>query len=114
MSDEKALLAAIWDHPHEDTPRLVYADWLQEHGHPERAEFVRVQCERARLDEWDDAPRIEVLKKREEALWKPNAKAWKADLPKAIQNAGFRRGFVYPRQLGFGGQKFLQLNPDAF
>ena len=30
MSDEKALLAAIWEHPHEDTPRLVYADWLDE------------------------------------------------------------------------------------
>ena len=32
MSDEKALLAAIWAEPHEDTPRLVYADWLQETG----------------------------------------------------------------------------------
>ena len=41
MSDEKALLAAIWEHPHEDTPRLMYADWLDEHGQPERAEFIR-------------------------------------------------------------------------
>ena len=32
MSDEKALLAAIWDEPHEDTPRLAYADWLDEHA----------------------------------------------------------------------------------
>ena len=36
MSDEKARLAAIWENPHEDTPRLVYADWLQENGQPER------------------------------------------------------------------------------
>ena len=28
MSDEKALLAAIWAHPHDDTVRLVYADCL--------------------------------------------------------------------------------------
>jgi uncharacterized protein (TIGR02996 family) len=44
MSDEDALLAAITAHPDDDTPRLVYADWLQEHGHPERAEFIRAQC----------------------------------------------------------------------
>lgn len=44
MSDEAALLAAILAHPDEDTPRLMYADWLQENGQPERAEFIRIQC----------------------------------------------------------------------
>jgi uncharacterized protein (TIGR02996 family) len=44
MTDEDALLAAILAHPDEDTPRLIYADWLDEHGHPERAEFIRLQC----------------------------------------------------------------------
>jgi uncharacterized protein (TIGR02996 family) len=44
MSDESALLAAILAHPDEDTPRLMYADWLQENGQPERAEFIRLQC----------------------------------------------------------------------
>jgi uncharacterized protein (TIGR02996 family) len=57
MSDEKALLAAIWEHPHEDTPRLLYADWLQENGQPERAEFIRVGCELARLTTWDERHR---------------------------------------------------------
>ncbi len=42
---ERALLAAIRAHPDEDTPRLVYADLLQEQGDDDRAEFVRVQCE---------------------------------------------------------------------
>jgi uncharacterized protein (TIGR02996 family) len=37
-----ALLDAIWDNPQEDTPRLVYADWLQENGHEKYAEFIRV------------------------------------------------------------------------
>lgn len=32
MNDEALLLAAILTHPGEDTPRLIYADWLQEHG----------------------------------------------------------------------------------
>ncbi|MBM3981508.1 MAG: TIGR02996 domain-containing protein [Planctomycetes bacterium] len=44
-SDGDALFRAICEHPREDTPRLVYADWLQENGLPERAEFIRLQCE---------------------------------------------------------------------
>jgi uncharacterized protein (TIGR02996 family) len=43
MSDEDALLAAIAAHPEEDTTRLAYADWLDEHDQPIRAEFIRVQ-----------------------------------------------------------------------
>lgn len=43
MSDEIALLDAIAAHPEEDTPRLIYADWLDEHGQYIRAEFIRVQ-----------------------------------------------------------------------
>ncbi len=44
MSDRDALLAAITAEPDEDTPRLVYADWLDEHDEGDRAEFIRVQC----------------------------------------------------------------------
>jgi uncharacterized protein (TIGR02996 family) len=46
--DEKALLAAICGEPEEDTPRLAYADWLDETGDPvksARAEFIRLCCE---------------------------------------------------------------------
>jgi uncharacterized protein (TIGR02996 family) len=58
MDQETALLAAIAAHPEEDTPRLAYADWLDEHAAdlPEpasarvRAEFIRVQCEIQRLE----------------------------------------------------------------
>ena len=32
----------------DDTPRLVYADWLMENGQDDRAEFIRVQVELAR------------------------------------------------------------------
>jgi uncharacterized protein (TIGR02996 family) len=49
MTDQHALLAAIRQNPDDDTPRLVYADWLQEHDQPERAEFIRLQCEKFRL-----------------------------------------------------------------
>jgi uncharacterized protein (TIGR02996 family) len=43
--DELALLAAVLASPGDDTPRLVYADWLDEHGRPERAEVVCPGCE---------------------------------------------------------------------
>ena len=45
MSDEQALLRAIRAAPEDDTVRLVYADWLEENGQPERAEFIRLECE---------------------------------------------------------------------
>ena len=48
MSDETALLAAIFSQPDEDTPRLAYADWLDENGDVDshaRAEYIRLQIE---------------------------------------------------------------------
>jgi uncharacterized protein (TIGR02996 family) len=44
-----ALLNTILAAPADDAPRLVYADWVDENGEPELAEFIRVQCELARL-----------------------------------------------------------------
>jgi uncharacterized protein (TIGR02996 family) len=43
LNDELTLLAAIHECPHDDTVRLVYADWLQEHDQPDYAEFMRWQ-----------------------------------------------------------------------
>lgn len=40
--DERALVAAVAADPDNQLPRLVYSDWLEEHGWPERAESVRV------------------------------------------------------------------------
>jgi uncharacterized protein (TIGR02996 family) len=44
-----ALEAAIVAHAEEDTPRLAYADWLDENGDPDRAAFIRVQCRLAEV-----------------------------------------------------------------
>jgi uncharacterized protein (TIGR02996 family) len=91
MSDEKALLAAIWEHPHDDTVRLVYADWLQENGQSERAEFIRVQCEIAQ-DVGGD--RCAELREREKALWDEHAPAWRVHLPERWRDdTTFHRGF---------------------
>lgn len=41
---EQAALADIIAHRDDDTPRLIFADWLDDNDQPERAEFIRVQC----------------------------------------------------------------------
>lgn len=48
MTDEAALLAAVLAAPADDAPRLVYADWLEEQGQEDRAEFIRTGVELAR------------------------------------------------------------------
>src|SRR5204863_9479551 len=78
----------------EDTPRVAFADWLEENGRAERAEFIRVQCERARLPAWDHAQ--VRLRLREQELLKKYGEEWLAEVP-AVEGArweGFRRGIV--------------------
>lgn len=45
MTEREAFVAAIAANPGEDTPRLAFADWLQENGEDDRAQFVRLSCE---------------------------------------------------------------------
>lgn len=44
-----ALLQTCKDDLDDDTPRLILADWLEDHGETARAEFIRVQCEASHL-----------------------------------------------------------------
>jgi uncharacterized protein (TIGR02996 family) len=44
MSDDEAFIRAIVDSPGDETPRLVYADWLEERGDP-RAAYLRAEQE---------------------------------------------------------------------
>lgn len=49
MNDlERAFLTDIITHPADDTPRLIYADWLTDQGQEIRAEFIRRQIALAR------------------------------------------------------------------
>jgi uncharacterized protein (TIGR02996 family) len=48
MTEENAFVRAILADPGDPAVRLVYADWLEEHGGAEsayRAEYLRVECE---------------------------------------------------------------------
>ena len=75
----EAFLRAICEEPDEDAHRLVYADWLDEHDQPERAEFIRVQCALAKID--TDDPRRPELAAREKALIDEHKRAWIGELP---------------------------------
>ena len=48
-ADHPGFLRAILDDPLSSSLRLIFADWLEEEGQGARAEFIRVQCEAARL-----------------------------------------------------------------
>lgn len=43
--EHAAFLTAIRADPEDDTVRLVFADWLDEHGEEDRARLIRLQCE---------------------------------------------------------------------
>lgn len=58
MTPEQAFLADILANPDDDTPRLIYADWLEEDGPNHRAELIRVQCELAKLPDMPDNPKL--------------------------------------------------------
>jgi uncharacterized protein (TIGR02996 family) len=45
MSERDALLAAILANPYDDTVRLAFADWCDENGEADRAEFIRMQIQ---------------------------------------------------------------------
>jgi uncharacterized protein (TIGR02996 family) len=53
MNERDCFMKAICESPDDDLPRLVFADWLEEHGEGERAEFIRVQCELEAEHVWD-------------------------------------------------------------
>lgn len=77
--------------PHEDGPRLVYADYLDRRGDP-RGEFIRVQVALAKLPA--DDPRRPELAQREYRLLKAHGPEWGGPLRGLAAGLEFRRGFV--------------------
>ena len=114
MSDEEGFLQTIIANPDDDAPRLVYSDWLEDHGYLDRAEFIRVQCELARMSK--DDLRFAELDRRERGLRKAHFEEWIAPL-RAVTHfyktlSEFRRGFVEYIQIR--GAAFLEKGPVLF
>jgi uncharacterized protein (TIGR02996 family) len=80
-TDERAFLNAIIAAPDDDLPRLVYADWLQENGRPERAEFIRLQCELAqvRIADPQGRERYDKLTSRLRGLQIAHLRVWEKE-----------------------------------
>lgn len=121
MTEREALWAAVLAAPDDDTPRLVYADRLEEDGERERAEFVRLQCELhatnpavrelveacpTRVWEAAEYARTKYLLARTTALLEAHAAAWLAPAPAPHEPGVFGRDqygwAVAPGQMRIG------------
>ncbi len=96
QTDEDAFLAAVLAAPDDDTPRLVYADWLDERGSADdraRAALVRAQC---RLEHLPPGRPRAKLAAEARAVLKKHARAWTQALTDAKLGTDwtFRRGFI--------------------
>jgi len=86
MTEADAFLAAIIANPDDDLPRLVFADWLEEHDDSLRAEFIRGQSALAA-----GSTDTEIAK-RMVAIEAANRRRW--SIPGVPGRQEFRRGFV--------------------
>jgi uncharacterized protein (TIGR02996 family) len=97
----EAFLEDIIANPSDDVPRLVYADWLEEQGQGERAEFIRIQIA---LANWPCECTSEERVYHDECRCKEKAKLQRRELellPRqyvatglACDDIWFTRGFV--------------------
>jgi len=108
MSDDELLRAAIVARPDEDLPRLVYADFLQEAGHDDRAELIRVQCALERLPS-ADPERPELTKRETELLAATKMRAWR--IPDLTGPQTFRRGMI--ESIETTAEALLQVDPEV-
>ena len=79
---EQDFMADIIADGESNTTRLVFADWLEEQGDVDRAEFIRLQCL------GDD-------KEREYELLEKNYSAWCRPYERKLIRIVFQRGLIY-------------------
>jgi uncharacterized protein (TIGR02996 family) len=91
-SDRDALLSAILAQPDEDTPRLIYADWLQENGQPERADFIRAQVWASQAEPY--SPQAGAHERVAARLLERHAGEWVREVRLRALGWKFARGFV--------------------
>lgn len=89
-----ALLRAVLAAPDDDAPRLVLADWLDEHGFTRRAEFIRRSIELESIPHTD--PRFLPLFKAARAIEYAEARKWiRVEQPAScVLRTYYRRGFL--------------------
>lgn len=93
MSERDALLHAVCENPDDDTPRLVFADWLEERGEADRAEFIRLQINIAvNAASAEEHAREKELLERHHREWTGSFVDFESDIDGHFYI--FRRGFI--------------------
>ena len=91
MTQADAFLQAILDAPDDDAPRLLFADWLDEYGDADRAEFIRIQvalCGRRPV-----STPVRLWSRHNELLARHD-KEWSAPARAAATSWVYQRGFI--------------------
>jgi uncharacterized protein (TIGR02996 family) len=110
VTDEDALLRAVIADPEDDAPRLIYADWLDERGQCERAEFIRLQIALTEMPTDDE--RRPKLRRRAQRLLERCGMTWTEPLRPAVHQYHFSRGFV--EIVTCEASRFLRFGQDLF
>jgi uncharacterized protein (TIGR02996 family) len=121
---ESAFLADILEHPDDDTPRLIYADWLDDNGQPKRAQFIRVQVEAERWPEW--SIRRKKLMDRSLHLLTGFGRDWDSEARQLVVKRRYRRGLIervemtlaswlrnWPRLYSLAPVRVVRMNAEA-
>jgi uncharacterized protein (TIGR02996 family) len=97
MTPEEAFIQSIREAPADDAPRLIYADWLEEHGQADRAEFIRIQCQLARgnVSNPELPSDFLSLQARAECLLKSNWQSWVSPLGEIVGPRYDRYGEIW-------------------
>jgi uncharacterized protein (TIGR02996 family) len=113
MTTEPELLRAVLSEPDSDSPRIAFADWLEEQGETERAEFIRVQVALAVETRKTYQVRLKRRLKQmcrgvvtlrrwtwtnyvlDDLGWGLSINGWPFCVVPVVPHATFRRGFVH-------------------
>ena len=108
--DERDFFDSIRSTPDDDGPRLIFADWLDEHGESDRAEFVRISalwtaCPMTTHDGLNSANANDNCRERNEVRWT-------ASLRPLVTACAFHRGVI--DSVSVDAAQFLANGPAIF
>jgi len=110
MDHRESFVSEILEHPEDDTPRLIYADWLEERGDP-RAELIRVQCALSNLPPNDAKDRPRLLREERRLLFE-HGEHFKRDLRERLGVVGDELSDSF-KQFDRGFMECLRVNNEA-
>ena len=90
FTDEQPFLDAIFARYHDDGPRLVYADFLDEAGDPQRHELVRIHG----ADDGGSPPTCRTHQPSGRASGSGHSPRWTEHVEELVTGVDFRRGVL--------------------